>query len=69
MVLMKKINHPAFKTNTIIGVQGVATISVNSNMRSTGAATLSINPARHTSMANASGRGGNNRYVVGKIQQ
>ena len=28
-----------------------------------GAATININPARHTSMANASGRGGYNRYL------
>ena len=47
---------------------GVATISINPNMRSTGSATISINPARHTSKANASGRGGYNRYLVEKIQ-
>ena len=35
-------------------------------MRSTGAAAISINPARHTSKTNASGKGGYNRYLVGK---
>ena len=34
--------------------RGVATVSTNPNTRSTGAATISINPARHTSKANAS---------------
>ena len=43
----------------------VATISVNPNTRSTGAATISIKTARHTSKANASGRGG---YNTNKIQ-
>ena len=53
----------------LIGVRGVATISVNPNTRSTGAATISINSARHTSMANATGRGGYNRYLASrKIQ-
>ena len=66
MVLMKKTTHHL--RLILIGVRGVATISVNSNKRSTGAATISINPARHTSKANASGRGGYNRYLVGKIQ-
>ena len=50
----------------LIGVRGVATISVNPNTRSTGAATISINPVRHTSMANASGRGGYNRYLASR---
>ena len=66
MVLMKKTTHHL--RLILIGVRGVATISANSNKRSTGAATISINPARHTSKANASGRGGYNRYLVGKIQ-
>ena len=53
----------------LIGVRGVAAISVNPNTRSTGAATISINSARHTSMANATGRGGYNRYLASrKIQ-
>ena len=43
----------------------VATISVNPNTRSTGAAKISIKTARHTSKANASGRGG---YNTNKIQ-
>ena len=47
----------------LIGVRRVATISVNPNTRSTGAATISINPARHTSKADACGRGGYNRYL------
>ena len=34
--------------------RGVATITVNPNTRSTGEATININPARHTSKANAS---------------
>ena len=34
--------------------RGVATISTNPNMRSTGAATISINPARHKSKDNDS---------------
>ena len=50
----------------LIGVRELATISINSNTRSTGAATISINPARHTSMANASGRGGYNRYLASR---
>ena len=45
----------------LIGVRGVATISANPNTRSTEAATISIKPARHTSKANASERGGYNR--------
>ena len=52
----------------LIGVRGVATISVNPNRRYTGAATISFNPTRHTSKGNASGRGGYNRYLVEKIQ-
>ena len=44
----------------------VTRISVNPNTRSTGAAIISINPARHTSNANASGRGRYNKYLVGK---
>ena len=39
----------------LIGVQGVATTSVNPNKKSAGAATISVNPVRHTSRANASG--------------
>ena len=31
-------------------------------------ATINVNPARHTSKANGSGRGGYNRYLVGKMQ-
>ena len=50
----------------LIRVRGVATICVNPNTRSTGAATVSINPARHTSMANASGAGGFNRYLASR---
>ena len=46
----------------------VARISVNPNTRSTGAAIISINPARHTSKINASGRRGYYRYLLGKIQ-
>ena len=42
----------------LIGVGGVATISVNPNTRSTGAATITINPARHTSKTNVIGRVG-----------
>ena len=53
MVLMKKTTQQ-FKTNTN-RVREVAIISFNSNMRSREAATISINPARHTSKANASG--------------
>ena len=56
---------------TLVGghnARRVATISTNLNTRSAGAAKVSINPARHTSKANASGRGGYNRYLVGKIQ-
>ena len=64
MVLMKKTTQHL----RLIGVQGVATISSNPNARSTGAARISINPARHTLKANARGRGGYNRYLVGKIQ-
>ena len=66
MVLMKKTTQHL--RLILIGVRGVATISVNTNTRSTGAATISIDPARHTSKANGSGRGGYNRYLVGKIQ-
>ena len=66
MVLMKKTTQHL--RLILIGVQRVATISSNPNTRSTGAATISINPARHTSKVNASGRGGYNRYLVGKIQ-
>ena len=44
-------NHPAYETNSS---SDVATISVNPNTRSTGTDTISINPARHTSKANAS---------------
>ena len=47
----------------LIGVRRLTTISVNPNTKSTGAATISINPARHTSKADASGRGGYNRYL------
>ena len=43
MDLMKKINQHL--RLILIGVGGVATISVNPNTRSTGAATISINPA------------------------
>ena len=66
MVLMKKTTQHLRLILT--GVREVATISVNPNTRSTGAATISINPARHTFKATASGRGGYNRYLVGKIQ-
>ena len=66
MVLMKKTTQHL--RLILIGVQGVATISSNPNTRSTGAATISINPARHTSKANASCRGGYNRYLEEKIQ-
>ena len=67
MVLMRRITQHL--RLTLIGVQGVATISLNPNKRSTGAATISINSARYTSKINASGREGYNRYlVVGKIQ-
>ena len=66
MVLMKKITQ--YLRLILIGVGGVATISVNPNTRSTGAATISINPARHISKANVSGRRGYNRYLVEKIQ-
>ena len=66
MVLMKKITEHLRLILT--GVRGVVTISGDPNTRSTGAATISINPARHTSKANASGRGGYNRHLVGKIQ-
>ena len=45
-------NHPAFKTNRS---SEVATVSVDPNTRSAGAAAISINPGRHTSKANASG--------------
>ena len=62
MVLMKKTTQHL--RLILIGVQGVATISSNPNTRSTGAATISINPARHTSKA--SGRGGYNRYLKKK---
>ena len=47
----------------LIGVRGVAAISINPNMRSTGAAIIRINPARCTSKANASGRG-RYKYLV-----
>ena len=47
----------------LIGVWGIATISVNPNTRSPGEAITSINPARHTSKASASGRGRYNRYI------
>ena len=50
MVLMKKITQHL--RLILIEVGGVATISVNPNARSTGAATISIDPARHTSKAN-----------------
>ena len=49
---------------------GAATISVNPKLRFTGAAAISINPARHTSKANAS-RGEEDMIgdLVEKIQQ
>ena len=50
MVLMKKITQHL--RLILIEVGGVATIRVNPNARSTGAATISIDPARHTSKAN-----------------
>ena len=56
MVLMKKITQHL--RLILIGVGGVATISVNPNTRSTGAATITINPARHTSKTNVIGRVG-----------
>ena len=66
MVLMNKTTQHLRLILT--EVREVATISVNLNTRSTRAATISINPARNTSKTNASGRGGYNRYLVGKIQ-
>ena len=68
IVLTKKTTHYLRLILTGVGVQGVPKISVNLNMRSTGADTISINPSKHISKANASGRGGCNRYLVGKIQ-
>ena len=47
---MKTSQH--LKVNRI---SGVATTSVNPNKKSIGAATISVNPVRHTSRANASG--------------
>ena len=44
-------NLSAYKANRS---SGVATISENSNKRSVGGATISVNPVRHTSRANAS---------------
>ena len=60
-----KENHQYLRL-ILIGVRGVATISISPNTRSTGAATVSITPARHTSMANASGTGGYNRYLASR---
>ena len=50
----------------LIVVWGVATISINPNTRSTGAARISTNPARHTLKANASWRGWYNKYLIKK---
>ena len=52
----------------LIGVRRVATISVNPNTRSTGAATISINPARDTPQGQCQWRrrGLPDRYLVEK---
>ena len=45
-------NHSTFRTHRS---SGIATISVSPNARSAGATKISINSAKHTSKANASG--------------
>lgn len=52
-------NLSAYKANSS---SRVATVSINSNKRSKVAATISVNPARHTSRTNVSGEEDRNSY-------